>query len=64
MGIRPSDSRPVSDFEEGSGPNHPLSGRFTSIQLNRWYHAAVSYSSSTGRYTLYLVVTKSVRLVR
>ena len=52
LGIR-SDNVIVADFEEGSGPNHPIAGQ-TPIQLNTWYHAAVTYQASTGRYRLYL----------
>jgi hypothetical protein len=52
LGIR-SDNVIAADFEEGSGPNHPIAGR-TPIQLNLWYHAAVTYQASTGRYRLYL----------
>jgi hypothetical protein len=52
LGIR-SDNVLAADFEEGSGPNHPIAG-VTPIQLNFWYHAAVTYQASTGRYRLYL----------
>jgi hypothetical protein len=52
LGIR-SDNVLAADFEEGSGPNHPIAGQ-TPIQLNTWYHAAVTYQASTGRYRLYL----------
>ena len=52
LGIR-SDNVLAADFEEGSGPNHPIAGQ-TPIQLDTWYHAAVTYQTSTGRYRLYL----------
>ena len=62
LGIR-SDNVLAADFEEGSGPNHPIAGR-TPIQLNLWYHAAATYQASTGRYRLYLngVVEKDTAL--
>jgi hypothetical protein len=52
LGIR-SDNVIAADFEEGSGPNHPIAGT-TPIRLDTWYHAAVTYQASTGRYRLYL----------
>jgi hypothetical protein len=52
LGIR-SDSVLVADFEEGSGPNHPIGG-VTRVRANTWYHAAVTYKVSTGKYTLLL----------
>lgn len=52
LGIR-SDGRLAADFEEATGPNHPLGGT-TAIANNTWYHAAVTYDHTTGRYTLYL----------
>ena len=62
LGIR-SDNVIAADFEEGSGPNHPIAGR-TPIQLNLWYHAAVTYQASTGRFRLYLngVIEKDTTL--
>ena len=62
LGIR-SDNVIAADFEEGSGPNHPIAGQ-TPIQLNLWYHAAVTYQASTGRYRLYLngVIEKDTSL--
>jgi Concanavalin A-like lectin/glucanases superfamily/FlgD Ig-like domain/Fibronectin type III domain len=53
LGIR-SDGRLVADFEEPSGPNHPLGGKVTTIANNTWYHAAVTYDAPTRRYTLYV----------
>jgi hypothetical protein len=53
LGIR-SDGRLAADFEEAAGPNHPIGGKVTTIANNVWYHAAVTYNASTGRYTLYL----------
>jgi hypothetical protein len=52
LGIR-SDGVIAGDFEEGSGPNHPIAG-VTPIQLNLWYHAALTYDAATARYRLYL----------
>jgi hypothetical protein len=52
LGIR-SDGRLAADFEESTGPNHPIGGT-TAIANNTWYHAAVTYDHTTGRYTLYL----------
>jgi hypothetical protein len=62
LGIR-SDNVIAADFEEGAGPNHPIAGR-TPIQTNLWYHAAVTYQASTGRYRLYLngVIEKDTSL--
>jgi hypothetical protein len=62
LGIR-SDGVLAADFEEGSGPNHPIAG-VTPIQLNLWYHAAVTYEAATGRYRLFLngVVEKDTAL--
>ena len=52
LGIR-SDGRLAADFEEPSGPNHPIGG-VTAISTGTWYHAAVAFDAVTGRYTLYL----------
>jgi hypothetical protein len=52
LGIR-SDNKLAADCEETSGPNHPIGG-VTAIALNTWYHAAITYNATTGRYTLYL----------
>ena len=52
LGIR-SDGILAADFEEPTGPNHPIGGA-TVITNNVWHHAAVIYNSSTGKYTLYL----------
>jgi hypothetical protein len=62
IGIR-SDSVLVADFEEGSGPNHPIGG-VTTVRANAWYHAAVTYQASTGRYRLLLngIVEKDTAL--
>jgi hypothetical protein len=53
LGIR-SDGRIAADFEEASGPNHPIGGKYTTIVSGTWYHAAATYQVATGRYTLYL----------
>jgi hypothetical protein len=52
LGIR-SDGRLAADFEEATGPNHPIGG-VTAISNGTWYHAAVTFDAATGRYTLYL----------
>ena len=50
LGIRPTDSVLVADFEEGAGAaspglNHPIAG-ITPIANNVWYHAAVTYDGA------------------
>ena len=52
LGIR-SDSVLVADFEEATGPNHPIGGTRV-IPAGLWHHAAVTYDVATGRYRLYL----------
>lgn len=52
LGIR-SDGILAADFEEPSGPNHPIGG-VTVITNGVWNHAALTFNFSTGRYTLYL----------
>jgi hypothetical protein len=52
LGIR-SDGVLAADFEEGSGPNHPIAGT-TPIQLDLWYHGCVTFDAATGRFRLYL----------
>ena len=39
-----ANSKLVADFEEATGPNHPVVGT-TSLQQNVWYHVAVSYGA-------------------
>ena len=56
LGIKNSSSVLVADFEEGTGSpnaglNHPLYG-VTPIELNIWYHAAVTFDN--GEFKLYL----------
>ena len=46
-------NRLTADFEEASGPNHPLTGIAT-IALNTWYHAAATYDVASGAMKLYL----------
>src|SRR6185369_4513088 len=53
LGLR-SDGRLAADFEEPSGPNHPIGGNVTTIANGTWYHAAVTYDATTRRYALYL----------
>jgi hypothetical protein len=47
----------VTDFRDGTDAskarNYALHGK-TKIQLNTWYHAAVTYSRATGLHSLYL----------
>jgi subtilase family serine protease len=56
FGIDAITSRLVADFEEGPtgtkpGKNHPVAGA-TTIERDRWYHAAATYDGATWR--LYL----------
>jgi hypothetical protein len=56
LGIDTSGTNPVlaADFEDtAAGTNHPVRGT-TPILFNTWYHAAATYSASTGVWRLYL----------
>lgn len=52
LGIN-SSNQLVADFEEPTGPNHPVTG-IASIPNNTWTHVAVTYNSSTGVWNLYV----------
>ncbi len=51
MGI--SGSQLAADFEEGSGPNHPVTGN-ASIPSNTWTHVAVTYDPVGAIWNLYI----------
>ena len=49
----PSTGVLVADYEEPTGPNHPVSGTAV-VTSNVWHHAAVTYDATTGTWKLYL----------
>ncbi len=53
LGIDASSGVLVADYEEPTGPNHPVSGT-TVVTSNVWHHAAVTYDASNGTWKLYL----------
>lgn len=63
LGLTSDNGRLAVDFEDknsttgatgdGSGLNHPFIGG-TAVSLNVWHHAAATYDSSTGIWSLYL----------
>lgn len=48
----------VADFEEATGPNHPVVGN-TALKANVWYHIAVTYGAGTWRLYINGVLDKS-----
>lgn len=52
LGIN-SSNQLVADFEESTGPNHPVTGT-ASIPNNTWTHVAATYNSATGIWNLYI----------
>ena len=53
LGIDATSGVLVADFEEPTGPNHPVTGN-TVVTDNVWHHAAVTYDATTGTWKLYL----------
>ncbi len=43
----------VADFEESSGPNHPVTGA-TALTLNNWTHIAATYAPTSAVWNLYI----------
>ena len=53
LGIDAATGQLVADFEEPTGPNHPITGNAV-VTNNVWHHAAVTYDATTGTWNLYL----------
>ncbi len=53
LGIDSTSGVLVADYEEPTGPNHPVSGTAV-VTSNVWHHAAVTYNATTGTWKLYL----------
>jgi hypothetical protein len=64
LGIRPTDSVLVADFENNTNSgNHPVAG-VTKVKKNQWQHAAVTYDGTTWRLYLNGVLDRTLTVSR